>query len=84
MIDSIIKYFTFQASNSMGTVIQDFSPTSGSLIFQNGESLKQLSISIFSDKVFILHNSTFSVKRMRSHTTEIAHTIRWGWRLNES
>ena len=35
----------------MGTEIQDFSPSSGFITFQNGESVKQLNVSVVSDKV---------------------------------
>ena len=35
----------------MGTEIQDFSPTSGVITFQSGESVKQLNVSVVSDKV---------------------------------
>ena len=48
---AFIKILHFQASNGLGTRIQDFSPTSGSIVFQSGESLKQLNISVLSDKV---------------------------------
>ena len=35
----------------MGTEIPDFSPSSGFITFQNGESVKQLNVSVVSDKV---------------------------------